>query len=158
MPPWCGRAAGGVGWVLAPHPGLRPLSRGNAAGMVGAREAPGISLAVPRSSLAPRSCKQPWGMPGPGMSPASRCTQTHHPLGLPLATEKSGPSFSCELSSGQEILLGLSLGDEKLIPDRLSPMKLLKQSRHLWGSFELAEGAAALRHPPAKQGSVSTPL
>ena len=42
-----------------------------------------------------------------------------------------------------------------LIPDRLSPMKLLKRcGRGSWGSFELAKEAAVLRHPPAKQGSV----
>lgn len=109
------------------HPGL-PQGPENG----GAPGGPGITLwgirlsCCPRPSLALKSSKQSWlqgrteawgAMPSPRTS--ATCILVHQNsspphLNFPLAMKKSGSGFSCEHSSGHEILLGLSLGDEKL--------------------------------------------
>lgn len=106
-----------VGWVLAPYPGLCPLSQWNAARSWWVQGKPPALLTAPGPAQSQGAVSSPGARQAPALQPsASWCTQSPHtqPLSPLLATVKSGSSFSCKLSSGHEILLGLSLGDEKL--------------------------------------------
>lgn len=118
-PPCLPSVAGAVGRMGAGYlpqaVSLEPVECGQE--LVGAREAPSTSLTAPGPARSQGAVSSPGACQAPALQPsASWCTQSPHthPLSPLLATVKSGSSFSCKLSSGHEILLGLSLGDEKL--------------------------------------------
>lgn len=115
-----------AGLELGPHPGLCPLSRGTWPGAGGCKRSPRrFSDGPEEQDAAPGHTRPPAFQP-----PASRCTRNPHPHPLdstPLPRRNPSPvSQADSVRAMKSCWAFLWEMKSSLMPDHLSPMKLLK--------------------------------